>query len=114
MAKRPDEIKPINALFDDVAKKLESDARPLDKKFEDALGRISTTESSGLTDASIPGIMKTNLIHNQSVLTDTIFLGFPFHYFYSALFLLTLFVLICLVYCFKIDTLMKKYDMEQS
>lgn len=66
------------------------------------------------TNDSIPGIMEKNLIHNQSVLTDTIFLGFPFHYFYSALFLLTLFVLICLVYCIKIDTLMKKYGMEQA
>lgn len=62
----------------------------------------------------IPAIMDKYLIHNQSVLTDTIVLGFPFHYLYSALFLLTLFVLICLVYCRAIDKVMKKYDLEQS
>ena len=32
------------------------------------------------------------LVHNQSVLTDLKFLGFPFHYFYTAVFLLILFV----------------------
>ncbi len=60
----------------------------------------------------IPAIMDKYLIHYQSVLTDTIFLGFPFHYFYSALFLLTLFVVICLVYCWVIDGVMKKHGME--
>ncbi len=34
--------------------------------------------------------MELYLIHNRSVLTDTIFLGFPFHYFYTAVFLLIL------------------------
>ncbi|MCP3898596.1 MAG: DUF4212 domain-containing protein [Desulfobacteraceae bacterium] len=72
------------------------------------------TDKKALTDASIPGLMEKYLIHNQSVLTDTIFLGFPFHYFYSALFLLTLFVVICLVYCFKIDTIMRKYGLESA
>ncbi len=72
------------------------------------------SSKKALTDASIPGIMKNYLIHNQSVLTDSIFLGFPFHYFYTALFLLTLFVVICLVYCLKIDALMTEYGMEQD
>lgn len=62
----------------------------------------------------IPAIMDKYLIHNQSVLTDTIILGFPFHYIYSALFLLTLFVVLCLTYCKAIDNVMKKYDLEQS
>jgi len=63
---------------------------------------------------SIPPIMDKYLIHNQSVLTDTIVLGFPFHYLYSALFLLSLFVVICLVYCRAIDGVMKKYELEQT
>jgi uncharacterized membrane protein len=67
-----------------------------------------------LVNAEIPPIMDKYLIHNQSFLTDTIFLGFPFHYFYTALFLLTLFVVICLVYCRVIDTIMKKYEMESA
>lgn len=62
----------------------------------------------------IPTLMDRYLIHNQSILTDSKFLGFPFHYFYTAIFLLTLFVLICLVYCKAIDRVMKKYDLEKS
>ncbi len=54
------------------------------------------------------GIMSLYLTHNQSVLTDTVFLGFPFHYFYTAIFLLVLFVVLCWIYSFKIDSLHKK------
>lgn len=56
---------------------------------------------ASLQDASfeqLPGIMKLYMTHNQSVLTDTKFLGFPFHYFYTAVFLLVLFVVLCIVY----------------
>ena len=73
-----------------------------------------TAESLAMTSPEIPTIMDRYLIHNQSVLTDTRVLGFPFHYLYSALFLLALFVIICLVYCKAIDKVMKKYDLEQS
>lgn len=68
----------------------------------------------GMVSPEIPAIMSKYLIHNQSVLTDTKFLGFPFHYFYSAVFLLALFVLICLVYCKAIDKVMKKYELESE
>jgi len=61
---------------------------------------------------SLPGIMKKYLVHNQSFLTDTKFLGFPFHYFYSSVFLLILFVGLCLVYCIKIDRLNAKLHIE--
>ena len=56
---------------------------------------------ASLTDPSLsrlPDIMKLYLTHNRSVLTDTEFLGFPFHYFYTAVFLLVLFVVLCIVY----------------
>ena len=43
------------------------------------------------------------LIHNRSFLTDARFLGFPFHYFYTAVFLLTLFIGLCWAYCFITD-----------
>ncbi len=68
----------------------------------------------GMVNPEIPAIMSKYLIHNQSVLTDTKFLGFPFHYFYSAVFLLALFVIICLVYCKAIDKVMKKYELESE
>jgi putative solute:sodium symporter small subunit len=49
------------------------------------------------------GVMSLYLTHNQSVLTDTVFLGFPFHYFYTAVYLLCLFVALCWIYSFIID-----------
>ncbi|HRY32395.1 MAG TPA: hypothetical protein P5531_05455 [Bacteroidales bacterium] len=47
---------------------------------------------------ALAAVMKHYLTHNQSVLTDKKFLGFPFHYFYTAVFLLVLFVGLCLAY----------------
>ncbi len=56
----------------------------------------------------LPGIMSLYMTHNQSVLTDTVFLGFPFHYFYTAVFLLVLFVFLCWLYCFIIDRVQER------
>ena len=56
----------------------------------------------------LPDIMKLYLTHNQSVLTDTKFLGFPFHYFYTAIFLLILFVGLCIVYNLLIEWRLNK------
>lgn len=58
--------------------------------------------------ARLPGIMKLYLTHNQSALTDTKFLGFPFHYVYTAVFLLIIFILICIVYNILIEWRLKK------
>ncbi len=58
----------------------------------------------------IPGIMNLYLTHNRSVLTDTVFLGFPFHYFYSAVFLLIFFVGLCWLYCYRTDKLHAKLN----
>ena len=38
--------------------------------------------SEGVKEA-LPGIMELYLVHNQNVLTDFNFLGFPFHYWYT-------------------------------
>ena len=56
--------------------------------------------------------MELYLIHNRSVLTDTRFLGFPFHYFYTAVFLLILFVGLTWLYCVRTDMFNKKYSIE--
>ncbi|HAF31192.1 MAG TPA: hypothetical protein DCG75_19305 [Bacteroidales bacterium] len=61
----------------------------------------------------IPAIMSTYLIHNQSFLTDFKFLGFPFHYFYTAVFLLVLFVFLCWLYCVRIDKMYLRLDIEE-
>ena len=65
------------------------------------------------TKNNLPGIMKKYLVHNQSFLTDIKFLGFPFHYFYTAIFLLILFVGLCWLYCVKIDQLNTKLNIVE-
>lgn len=63
---------------------------------------------------ALPGIMKLYLTHNQSFLTDTKFLGFPFHYFYTAEFLLILFVALSLIYSLRTDQLQKKFLIKEE
>lgn len=62
------------------------------------------------TKTALPAVMSKYLIHNQSFLTDGKFLGFPFHYFYSAVFLLVLFVLLCWLYCKITDKMNEKFE----
>ncbi|MBN2891270.1 MAG: DUF4212 domain-containing protein [Bacteroidales bacterium] len=62
----------------------------------------------------LESVMQKYLIHNQSFLTDTNFLGFPFHYFYTAVFLLILFVGICWFYCVRTDKIMKELGIEET
>lgn len=63
---------------------------------------------------ALSNTMKLYLTHNQSVLTDTKFLGFPFHYFYTAEFLLILFVVLCLYYSIRINKLQKKFAIKEE
>lgn len=63
---------------------------------------------------AVPETMQKYLVHYRSVLTDTQFLGFPFHYFYTAVFLLILFVGLCLVYCRKMDKIVAEHGMEDK
>ena len=69
---------------------------------------LAAAESSNMDYDNIARVMAKYLIHNQSYLTDYIFLGFPFHYFYTAVFLLVLFVGLCLYYCIAIQNIIKK------
>jgi putative solute:sodium symporter small subunit len=62
---------------------------------------------------ALPKIMKLYLTHNQSFLTDTKILGFPFHYFYTAEFLLILFVGMCLFYSIRITQLQKRFSIKE-
>ncbi|MDR4987733.1 MAG: DUF4212 domain-containing protein [Bacteroidales bacterium] len=57
-----------------------------------------------------PEIMELYLVHNRSVLTDYVFLGFPFHYFYTSIFLLVFFVGLCWYYCYRTDKLHAKLN----
>jgi len=76
------------------------------------LSSINIDKLSNETVNDLPGIMKKYLVHNQSFLTDTKFLGFPFHYFYTAVFLLILFVGLCWIYCVTIDKYNRKMGIE--
>ncbi len=67
-------------------------------------------ELTGEEMEALPKVMKLYLTHNQSFLTDTKFLGFPFHYFYTAEFLLILFVLMSLFYSIRITQIQKKFS----
>jgi len=60
----------------------------------------------------LPKIMNLYLTHNQSVLTDTRFLGFPLHYWYTAQFLLILFVVLCWLFCKQTDKANRKFNLE--
>jgi putative solute:sodium symporter small subunit len=58
--------------------------------------------------SSLPEIMKLYLTHNRSALTDATFLGFPFHYFYTAVFLLILFIALCILYNILVERRLRK------
>ncbi len=77
------------------------------------LTEADVPQLSDKTINSLPEIMKVYLIHNQSFLTDTKFLGFPFHYFYTAEFLLILFVLLSLLYSWRIGRLQKRFNIVE-
>ena len=62
--------------------------------------------------AALPGIMDLYLKHNRSALTDTRFLGFPFHYWYTSQFLLILFVSLCWVFCYMTDAANTRHNLE--
>jgi len=76
--------------------------------FRPELCKEFTSESK----AQLPELMELYMTHNQSFLTDTQFLGFPFHYFYTAVFLLILFVFLCWLYCIRIGSLQKRFGIE--
>lgn len=89
-------------------------------KPNDVRGKIATVEirSSRMDSFDDPQreifmqAMDFYLIHNQSFLTDARFLGFPFHYFYTAVLLLILFVGLCWLYCVRTDMFNRNYGIE--
>lgn len=88
---------------------------PSDVRAKIAAVEISSSLMQSFSDENrgiFRDAMDLYLIHNRSVLTDTRFLGFPFHYFYTAVFLLILFVGLCWLYCVRTDMFNKKYGVE--
>lgn len=79
-----------------------------------SLQKVERNQISDESKAALPGIMKLYLIHNQNVFTKARFLGFPFHYWYTAQFLLIMFVVLCLVYAVVTDRMNKKFDFKEE
>lgn len=117
---QPDSVKPIfmkpvnDETLTRAATSIGLKSEGFEKIMKDLLPTsITEVESPTLkeeTKNALPAIMELYLIHNQSFLTDFTFLGFPFHYWYSAQFLLILFVVLCLIYAVAIDKLNAKYE----
>lgn len=69
---------------------------------------------SGALSAELPGIMEKYCTHPQGPFTDFKFLGFPFHYWYTAQLLLIIFVLLCLAYALRIEKLYRKHNFVEE
>lgn len=94
---------------------LESDG--FDKLLYDllptSLVKVENVDFTPEMKEQIPQIMQLYLVHNRSFLTDSRFLGFPFHYWYTAQFLLIMFVVLCIIYAAAIDKLHKKHGIDE-
>lgn len=82
-------------------------------KFLPLVLQESNTEFTPDVCSKLDDIMTKYFTHNQSVLTDTTFLGFPFHYFYTAVFLLIMFLALCWIYAYRIQKINLKYDFKE-
>ncbi len=79
-----------------------------------SLVKVESSSLKSESKISLPQIMDLYLIHNRSFLTDFTFLGFPFHYWYTAQFLLILFVLLCVYYVIKLEQMNKDYEIDDE
>ncbi len=79
-----------------------------------SLVKVEAAELSEEYKNELPSIMKLYLVHNQNALTNFKFLGFPFHYWYTAQFLLIMFVILCLVYALVIEKTNLKHNFVEE
>lgn len=103
----------IKGIYDTMSGMVEEFTGLKKESLESALlvHGITSDYSAGLDDPSLirlPEIMKLYLTHNQSIFTDAKFLGFPFHYFYTGVLLLILFIFLCITYNMLIEWRLKK------
>ncbi|KAA3610293.1 MAG: DUF4212 domain-containing protein [Calditrichaeota bacterium] len=121
---QPDSIKPLftkevnDETIIQAAATIGLKAEGFDKIMKDllptSLTKVENPTLNAESISSLPPIMKLYLTHNQSFLTDFNFLGFPFHYWYTAQFLLILFVVLCLIYAISIDKLNTKFEIVEE
>lgn len=105
------ESQPTDVLVKIAEKNIGLGSEGFDILMKDLLPTSMTnnTSISSETKEQLPEIMNLYLIHNQSFLTDFNFLGFPFHYWYTAQFLLILFVVLCLIYAVAIERMNREH-----
>lgn len=91
-------------------------AEGFDPLLEDQLYyHFQTTDAADFSAVSgLPEAMERYLVHNRSFLTDTTFLGFPLHYYYTAQFLLILFIVLCLIYARVTDKMNTRLGIEEE
>ncbi len=121
---QPDSVKPIffsepdKSTFDLAAKTLNLQNSGFDKIMIDLLPTsLVKIESEAFPEeykSALPGIMELYLVHNQNFFTDFIFLGFPFHYWYTAQFLLIMFVVLCIIYAVSIEKANIKHNFVEE
>ena len=97
-----------------VAKALSLETTKFGQIMTELLPHSLVQPESATYDSSLPDIMEKYCIHPQGPLTNLKFLGFPFHYWYTAQFLLILFVLLCLVYALRIEKLYRKNNFVEE
>ncbi len=106
------------AAFNAAAEVIGLESSGFDKIMIDLLPfsliQMSSTKLNADVRDTLPEIMELYLVHNQSVLTDFNFIGFPFHYWYTAQFLLIMFVVLCLIYAVITDRSNKKFNMDDE
>ncbi|OQY26320.1 MAG: hypothetical protein B6244_13930 [Candidatus Cloacimonetes bacterium 4572_55] len=79
-----------------------------------SLQKVENDQISAESKAALPDIMELYLVHNQNIFTKARFLGFPFHYWYTAQFLLIMFVFLCLTYAVVTDKMNKRFDFVEE
>jgi uncharacterized membrane protein len=91
-----------------LAKTLNLETNKFGRIMTELLPYSLVQPQSATYNSALPDIMEKYCMHPQGPLTNLKFLGFPFHYWYTAQFLLILFVLLCLVFAFRIEKLYRK------
>ncbi len=103
-----------NEIITDVSIVLSLDSKQLAGNFAPFMFDAQPKEFDKTNMSALPGIMNLYLTHNQSFLTDAKFLGFPFHYFYTAVLLLIIFVFLCWLYCKLTDRMHLKLEVTEQ
>lgn len=121
---QPDSMKsifysePEESTFSLAAQSLNLQTSGFDKIMIDllptSLVKLEQDEFPAEVKSKLPGIMELYLVHNQSFLTDFNFIGFPFHYWYTAQFLLILFVILCIIYAVTIEKANKTHNFVEE